>query len=613
MTSGTEGSLEFEGVYTCRVCFLVEIIQAVSQSSIAISPKATVVVAVGGGGGGGRGRRGWRTWTSERAQAADSGDRPSAGRQWGGEGEVLLHLFGSLAQPSGLRSLMQPGLVKHTTSTTSSYDQKAQQLTDPSGVYSMRLVWKSLDKMRCLRKRSTIPFLGFLITFLLFLNLYIEDGYVLEEDKRQLRETSVHPPSSERYVHTFRDLSNFSGTINVTYRYLAGTPLNRKKYLTIGLSSVKRKRGNYLLETIKSIFDQSSYEELKEIVVVVHLADFDLVWCENLVQEITRKFAHHIIAGRLLVIQAPEEYYPSLDGLKRNYNDPEDRVRFRSKQNVDYAFLLNFCTNLSHFYMMLEDDVRCSRNFLTALKKVITSREGSYWVMLEFSKLGYIGKLYHSRDLPRLAHFLLMFYQEMPCDWLLIHFRGLLAQKDVIRFKPSLFQHMGYYSSYKGAENKLKDDDFEEDSIDIPDNPPANLYTNINVFENYDATKAYSTVDEYFWGKPPSTGDFFVIVFNKSTKISKIKISTGSDDRQNDILHHGALEVGEKLVGTKKGKQCSSYITLGEFKNGNIEVQDVDHKIAFDIECVRIVVTASQKEWLIIRSISLWTTQPPSQ
>lgn len=51
---------------------------------------------------------------------------------------------------------------------------------DPcESVHGMRLVWKSLDKMRCLRKRSTIPFLGFLITFLLFLNLYIEDGYVL--------------------------------------------------------------------------------------------------------------------------------------------------------------------------------------------------------------------------------------------------------------------------------------------------------------------------------------------------------------------------------------------------------------------------------------------------
>uniref|UniRef100_A0A8C4T2J4 MGAT4 family member C n=1 Tax=Erpetoichthys calabaricus TaxID=27687 RepID=A0A8C4T2J4_ERPCA len=426
----------------------------------------------------------------------------------------------------------------------------------------MLIMWKYLDKMRCFRKRSTIPFLGILITCLLFVNLYIEDGYVLEEDKRMMRETSTHQLNSERYVHTFKDLSNFSGTINVTYRYLAGSPLPRKK-----------KGGNYLLETIKSIFDQSSYEELQEIVVVV-----------SSVQDITRKFAHHIIAGRLLVIHAPEEYYPVLDGLKRNYNDPEDR-----------------------------DDVRCSRNFLTAMKKVITSREGSYWVTLEFSKLGYIGKLYHSNDLPRLAHFLLMFYQEMPCDWLLIHFRGLLAQKDVVRFKPSLFQHMGYYSSYKGAENKLKDDDFEEDSLDIPDNPPASLYTNINVFENYDASKAYSSVDEYFWGKSPATGDFFIIVFDKSTRISKIKITTGTDDRQNDILHHGALEVGEKVIGTKKGKQCSTYITLGEFKNGNFEVYDVEHKITFPIECVRIVVTASQKEWLIIRSISLWTTQSSNQ
>lgn len=471
---------------------------------------------------------------------------------------------------------------------------------------------KYFDKMRCFRKRSAVPVLGVLITCLIFMNLYIEDGYVLEGEKR-LRETSTPQLNSERYVHTFKELSNFSGAINVTYRYLAGIPLPRKKYLTIGLSSVKRKKGNYLLETIKSIFEQSSYEELKEIVVVVHLADYDFSWCENIVQDISRKFSHHIIAGRLLVIHAPEEFYPVLNGLKRNYNDPEDRVKFRSKQNVDYAFLLNFCANLSDYYVMLEDDVRCSRNFLTAIKKVITSREGSNWVTLEFSKLGYIGKLYHSRDLPRLAHFLLMFYQEMPCDWLLIHFRGLLAQKDVIRFKPSLFQHMGYYSSYKGAENKLKDDDFEEDSFDIPDNPSATLNTNMNVFENYEASRAYSSIDEYFWGKSPSSGDFYQIVFEKPIKISKIKVTTGTEDRQNDILHHGTLEVGERVVGNKKGKQCTTYLRLGDFKNGNFEIFDVDRKVLFDIDCMRILVTKSQKEWLIIRSISIWTTQAPNQ
>ncbi|KAM4676022.1 alpha-1,3-mannosyl-glycoprotein 4-beta-N-acetylglucosaminyltransferase C [Discoglossus pictus] len=461
--------------------------------------------------------------------------------------------------------------------------------------------------MRCFRKRSAIPVLGVLIICLLFMNLYIEDEYILEEDKR-LRDTSTHQLNSDRYVHTIKDLSNFSSSINVTYRILAGMRLSRKRYLTIGLSSVKRKKGNYLLETIKSIFEQSSYEELKEIAVVVHLAEFDLIWCDSIVQDVSRKFSHHIIAGRLTIIHTPAEYYPILHGLKRNYNDPDDRVKFRSKQNVDYAFLLNFCSNLSDYYVMLEDDVRCSRNFLTAIKKVITSRKGSYWVTLEFSKLGYIGKLYRSYDLPRLANFLLMFYQEMPCDWLLIHFRSLLAQKDVIRFKPSLFQHMGYYSSYKGAENKLKDDEFEEDSFDIPDNPSAILNTNMNVFENYEAHKAYSSTEEYFWAKSPSSGDFFHIVFEKPLKISKIKVSTGTEDRQNDILHHGTLEVGERIVGNKKGRKCTTYLRLGDFKNGNFEMEDIDRKVLFNIDCIRILVTKNQFEWLIIKSISIWTT-----
>ncbi|XP_056455293.1 alpha-1,3-mannosyl-glycoprotein 4-beta-N-acetylglucosaminyltransferase C-like [Gadus chalcogrammus] len=478
----------------------------------------------------------------------------------------------------------------------------------------MRLVVKAVDRMRCFRKRATIPVLVFLITFLLFFNLYMDNEYVLEAEKRPLGETLLPPGPPgppERDVPGLREPANFSGSINVTYRYLAGLPLNRRKFLTIGLSSVKRRKGNYLIETIKSIFDQSSYEELQQMVVVVHLADFDLAWCDHLVQEISRRFAHHILAGRLLVIQAPEEYYPPLDGLKRNFNDPDDRVRFRSKQNVDYAFLLNFCTELSDFYMMLEDDVRCSRNFLTSLKKVISSREGSYWVMLEFSKLGYIGKLYRSGDLPRLARFLLLFYQEMPCDWLLLHFRGLLAQKDVIRFRPSLFQHMGYYSSYNGAENKLQDDDFEEDSADVPDNPPARLHTNIHVFESYDVGRAYSSVaEEYFWGKPPFTGDFLVVIFNKSARISRIRVVTGSDDRQSDVLHRGALEVGRRLTESRQGQQCTSYITLGEFKDGRIEVHNVHHKIGFEVQCVRIVVTASQEDWLIVRTVSVWTAQP---
>ncbi|XP_072419358.1 alpha-1,3-mannosyl-glycoprotein 4-beta-N-acetylglucosaminyltransferase C-like [Chiloscyllium punctatum] len=462
--------------------------------------------------------------------------------------------------------------------------------------------------MRCYWKRSVMV-VGFFLFVCLFMFLFMndEEGSILEEEEKRLaKEIAVQQLYSERNVQNFRELINFSAPINVTYQYLAGFPLLKKKYLTVGLSSVKRKRGNYLFETLKSIFDQSTNEELTEMVVVVHLADFDMAWNAQIVQQVSRKFAHHIIAGHLVIIHAPQMYYPSLKGLKRNYNDPADRVTFRSKQNVDYAFLLNFCANLSEYYLMLEDDVQCARSFLTAIKKVLASKEGSYWVTLEFSKLGYIGKLYHSTDLPRLAHFLLMFYQEMPCDWLLIHFRGLLTQKDVIRFKPSLFQHIGYYSSFRGTENRLKDDDFEEDFFDIPDNPPATIYTSLKVFENYDPSKAYSNGDAYFWGKSPSTGDYFSIVFMKPMNVTRIHVVTGSEDRHNDILHSGILEVGKNPKIMQKGKDCSDYVKLNEFQKGLFDKKDINTIIDFSVDCVRISITNSQKDWLIIRSISIW-------
>lgn len=95
---------------------------------------------------------------------------------------------------------------------------------------------------------------------------------------------------------------------------------------------------------------------------------------------------------------------------------------------------------------------------------------------------------------------------------------------------------MGYYLFYKGIENKLKDDDFEEEFFDIFDNFLASFYINMNVFENYEVSKVYSSVDEYFWGKLFLMGDTFVIVFENSIIIKKIKVNIGIEDRQNDIL-----------------------------------------------------------------------------
>ncbi|XP_072315547.1 alpha-1,3-mannosyl-glycoprotein 4-beta-N-acetylglucosaminyltransferase C-like [Eucyclogobius newberryi] len=156
--------------------------------------------------------------------------------------------------------------------------------------------------------------------------------------------------------------------LNVSYQLLAGTEPAHQKFLAVGISSVQRKKDWYLKSTLESIFSQSSSEERAQMVVVVLVADFDERWRRFVTEEIQKSFVSQLERGQLLVIRAPQHFYPPLTGLKRNYNDAADRVAFRSKQNVDYAFLVHFSTALGKYYLQLEDDVSCAKNFLAKIQ-----------------------------------------------------------------------------------------------------------------------------------------------------------------------------------------------------------------------------------------------------
>ncbi|XP_015244559.1 PREDICTED: alpha-1,3-mannosyl-glycoprotein 4-beta-N-acetylglucosaminyltransferase C-like [Cyprinodon variegatus] len=386
--------------------------------------------------------------------------------------------------------------------------------------------------------------------------------------------------------------------LNVTYQLLAGAPPNQQRFLTVGLSSVRRKKSSYLVSTLQSLFSQSSPEERSSMVVVVLLADFDVSWISGTLREINSTFPSELDRGQLLLIHVSQEWYPPLTGLKRNYNDAPDRVSFRSKQNVDYSFLIHFSAGLGRYYLQLEDDVLSAQNFLTTIRKRIeeqNAKKGS-WAMLEFSALGYIGKLYRSSDLPLLARFLLLFYQEMPCDWLMTHFRELLTQRQSILFKPSLFQHIGTFSSFQGTYNKLKDKNFEEG---VYTNPPAEVFTNISTYQKHLPRLAWEAGEEFFWGRSPERGDHLTVVFVEPTVVTGILVETGSGGK--DLLDSGQLELGRDV----KEKSCKSFQPIGEFKSGKFEMRGVDKLLSSASSCLRILVTASQKDWLIVRKIRI--------
>lgn len=231
--------------------------------------------------------------------------------------------------------------------------------------------------------------------------------------------------------------------------------------------------------------------------------------------------------------------------------------------------------------------------------------------MLEFSTLGYIGKLYKSAHLPLLARFLFLFYQEMPCDWLMSHFRELLTQKETILFKPSLFQHMGTFSSFQGTYNKLKDKDFEEGFYT---NPAADVYSDMSTYKKHFPKLAWDAGEGFFWGRAPEKGNYLTVVFTDPAVVTGIYVETGSGGK--DLLASAQVEIGHEVVTTEKEeKSCREFQSVGTLANGRFEMQEMDKKYSSASSCLRIQVTAGQRDWVIIRKIRISTklSTPPHQ
>ena len=104
------------------------------------------------------------------------------------------------------------------------------------------------------------------------------------------------------------------------------------------------------------------------------------------------------------------------------------------------------------------------------------------WFMINFCQLGFIGKLFRTKDLPTLIRFFLMFYSDKPVDWLLYDIMSTKVcqpadrypvnskpiakgcEKEInkirIEYKPSLFQHIGRQSSLIGKIQNMTDNSF---------------------------------------------------------------------------------------------------------------------------------------------------------
>nr|XP_013808935.1 PREDICTED: alpha-1,3-mannosyl-glycoprotein 4-beta-N-acetylglucosaminyltransferase B [Apteryx mantelli mantelli] len=303
--------------------------------------------------------------------------------------------------------------------------------------------------------------------------------------------------------------------------------------------------------------------------------------------------------------------------------------RWRTKQNLDYCFLMMYAQSKGIYYVQLEDDIVAKPNYLSTMKNFALQQPSEEWMILEFSQLGFIGKMFKSLDLSLIVEFILMFYKDKPIDWLLDHILWVKVcnpEKDAkhcdrqkanlrIRFKPSLFQHVGTHSSLAGKIQKLKDKDFGKQALRKEHvNPPAEVSTSLKTYQHFTLEKAYLRED-FFWAFTPTAGDFIRFRFFKPLRIERFFFRSGNIEHPEDKLFNTTVEVlpFDSLQSDKEALQegrgtafkyrrtSDGYIQIGSFSKGVAE-GEVDPSFG-PLEAIRLAIQTDSPVWIILSEI----------
>ncbi|XP_021025752.1 alpha-1,3-mannosyl-glycoprotein 4-beta-N-acetylglucosaminyltransferase-like protein MGAT4D isoform X1 [Mus caroli] len=246
----------------------------------------------------------------------------------------------------------------------------------------------------------------------------------------------------------------------------------------LGISTINRGNHTYLKQTLTSVLSRMTPEEEEDSVVIVSVADTDESYLKSVVRMVKTKFRKQVQSGVLEVISIPTLFYPQTLLDKKMKTDSES---WQIKQVLDFCILMLYAQPKATYYLQLEDDIVAKKMYFTKMKDFVNSLTSKNWFFIEFSVLGFIGKLFRSKDLTDFVHFFLMFYETKPIDILLDDIflirvctsgepvRRCLQRKKGFRiqYRPSLFQHVGTQSSFPGREQHLKTHFWEKGTANI--------------------------------------------------------------------------------------------------------------------------------------------------
>lgn len=363
-----------------------------------------------------------------------------------------------------------------------------------------------------------------------------------------------------------------------------------------------------------------SEEEEEEVLIVIMISSSEnKEYKEKVISDVERNFQEAIEKGNIIVIEPPKQYYPNLKNVPRLYNDPMERVEWRSRQAIDYSFLFYFSIDFGKYFIQLEDDIEAVENFYEKMDELIEKHKNKEWSVIEFGSRGFIGMMYRNKHLLPLSKFTRFFYWVMPVDWLFRAFNDIVLFGNSREFKSlsPLFKHVGQHSSLNGQFRRLEDleNDEEEEKVTIKsrksyfksskENPEAILRSSIIDYVQPNHLENPYTKKGVFWGKSLVDRDFIEIIFSTPQNVKRFVVSSGSSVHFQDRFDKTDLLVSSEH-DTAKDK-CLHYKLENTF-NGNIIDQSFkppkEHVRCFKILLQKVTKNNNgDANWLFIENI----------
>lgn len=105
---------------------------------------------------------------------------------------------------------------------------------------------------------------------------------------------------------------------------------------------------------MSSLLENSNEEEQDDCLFIVFVAEpWDLNYVKEVAKNVEQHFPAAVEKGLIEVIAPPPEFYPNLDALQETFGDSKDRVKWRTKQNLDFSFLMLYARSKASYYMQV--------------------------------------------------------------------------------------------------------------------------------------------------------------------------------------------------------------------------------------------------------------------